>query len=50
MGLVNTWNNDHRTEYFEGECGIIRGTTSEIFPPLQSNQDSLTIFLSDFCG
>lgn len=49
LGLIYEWNYHHKTNFFRKECGIVNGTTSEIFAPLNSTANTLSIFLSDFC-
>ena len=49
LGVINKWNNEHQTEFFDGNCGVVQGSTSELFPPLKNSQGDLNLFISDFC-
>jgi hypothetical protein len=47
-GILRNWNFKNRTST-DGECGEVRGTAGEFFPPVQTKHTNLEIFLPDFC-
>merc|ERR1719336_2428438 len=50
LGEIVSWNNETRTEAYEGECGRVRGSAEGLFPPgLADIKDSLTFYSTDIC-
>lgn len=48
LGLVNLWNRQPRSPYYRDDCGVIKGTTGELWPPINV-QEPITVFASDVC-
>ncbi|OAD62418.1 Protein croquemort, partial [Eufriesea mexicana] len=48
LGIVKEWNFQDRVSYYPGECGIVRGTNGDLWPPLPDNK-TITFFISDIC-
>lgn len=50
LGNVQQWNGKPRTEMYRGDCGAVRGTTGELWPPIEENQKpDISIFVPDVC-
>lgn len=49
MGLVDRWNGQNETEFFDGECGRIYGTTGELWPVKMDPVAPISVFVSDLC-
>ncbi|KAJ6649883.1 Protein croquemort [Pseudolycoriella hygida] len=49
MGMLNTWNYKHETDFYSGGCSAINGTTGELWPPNLNPDRDLTLFVSDIC-
>ncbi|XP_076296719.1 protein croquemort [Lasioglossum baleicum] len=48
LGLVREWNYNNRVSYYPGQCGVIRGTNGDLWPPLPDNK-TVSFFVSDIC-
>lgn len=48
LGVMDLWNNENRSPYYRGNCGMINGTTGELWPKLSEKQD-ITVFATDVC-
>ncbi|CAG0903357.1 unnamed protein product, partial [Darwinula stevensoni] len=48
FGEIQRWNFSPKTDYYQGECGVVNGSAGELFPP-NREKDSITIFVPDFC-
>lgn len=48
FGNVLRWNGLERTSYFQGECGIVKGSTGAFFP-IKPDRTEITFFDSDTC-
>lgn len=48
FGRILTWNNNNRTNYYEGSCGDIRGSAGEFYP-MDRTKDAIEIFSSELC-
>lgn len=48
LGLVREWNYDSRVSYYPGQCGVVKGTNGDLWPPLPDNK-TVTFFVSDIC-
>lgn len=49
LGYLTHWNGERRTPHYRGKCGEVRGTTGELWPPLNGKFD-VSVFASDTCG
>jgi hypothetical protein len=49
IGFVRAWNFKNRSDFFEDECGEVRGTIGDLYPPGQSKTTSLEMFSAEFC-
>lgn len=48
LGLIAKWNYEHVTSYYPGQCGIVDGTSGELwYAP--HDDDTVAIFASDLC-
>jgi len=47
-GILRNWNNKNSTSY-DGECGGVRGSTGDFFPPVQAKHTTLETFIPDIC-
>lgn len=50
LGVLNSWNYNSRTEFFEGKCGEVKGTTGDIWPPSSAKENNVTLYASDLCS
>ncbi|XP_076672341.1 protein croquemort isoform X2 [Andrena cerasifolii] len=48
LGIVKQWNYQDRVSYYPGECGVVKGTNGDLWPPLPDN-DTVSFFVSDIC-
>ncbi|XP_046415486.1 protein croquemort-like isoform X2 [Neodiprion fabricii] len=48
LGVLENWNYRNRTDFWSGECSMIRGTTGELWPPVDRDE-SIEIFAPDIC-
>jgi hypothetical protein len=49
LGVLRQWNYKNRTDFFEAECGQVKGLAGELFPPDQSRDKPLEMFSPDLC-
>lgn len=49
LGMLQMWNYDMETSAFPGECGRIKGTTGELWPPEKDFKKPLSMFVGDVC-
>jgi len=50
LGEIVSWNNDSKTDAYDGECGRVRGSSEGLFPPgLAETSDSISYFSTDLC-
>lgn len=49
MGKLENWKYRNSTDYFQGECGQIKGTTGQLFPPGQTKEKRVEMFSPDLC-
>ncbi|XP_053673751.1 protein croquemort-like [Anopheles nili] len=52
-GVMRLWNGENATKYYRGECGRMRGTTGEVWPPfgrLRGTPPNVTVFAPDVCS
>ncbi|KZC09768.1 PREDICTED: protein croquemort-like [Dufourea novaeangliae] len=48
LGIVKEWNYNNHVSYYPGECGTVRGTNGDLWPPLPDNE-TVSFFVSDIC-
>lgn len=48
LGVFDRWNGVKRTNYYEGSCGDVNGTSGELWPPVE-NDKRVYIFAPDIC-
>ncbi|KAL3266896.1 hypothetical protein HHI36_011046 [Cryptolaemus montrouzieri] len=49
LGIITRWNQSPRSHTYAGYCGLINGTTGEVWYPLKKSK-SISIFLPDTCS
>ncbi|KAL1509743.1 hypothetical protein ABEB36_004434 [Hypothenemus hampei] len=49
LGVITRWNYEHKTSYYPGDCGIVNGTSGELWYPPR-NSEEISIFTSDLCS
>ncbi|XP_052891788.1 protein peste isoform X1 [Anopheles moucheti] len=49
LGKMGEWNYQPRTNFFEGNCGMLNGSAGEFFPPGLSKQRPIELFTPDMC-
>ncbi|EDW04144.1 GH11637 [Drosophila grimshawi] len=47
MGEIKFWNGANHTGWYEGECGRLNGSTTDLFVPDEPKEKALTIFIAD---
>lgn len=50
LGFLKTWNYKSKTNYFPGDCGVVDGTTGELWPLDSPQKSKATIFATDLCS
>lgn len=48
LGILKEWNFNNKVSYYPGECGIVKGTNGDLWPPLTDNK-TISFFVSDIC-
>ncbi|XP_003708422.1 protein croquemort [Megachile rotundata] len=48
LGMLTEWNFKNRVSYYPGECGVVKGTNGDLWPPLTDNE-TISFFVSDIC-
>lgn len=49
VGVLRQWNYRNRTDFFEAECGQVKGSAGELFPPVQTRDKPIEMFSADLC-
>ena len=49
LGIVRSWNYKNHSDFFEDECGQVKGTVGDLFPPGQKKGTPLNMFVADMC-
>lgn len=47
MGEIKFWNGVNHTGWYEGECGRLNGSTTDLFVPDEPKEKALTIYIAD---
>lgn len=48
LGVVKRWNYNDKVSFYPGECGVVKGTNGDLWPPLPDNK-TVSFFVSDVC-
>nr|XP_016925570.1 protein croquemort [Drosophila suzukii] len=49
MGEIKFWKGQNHTGWYDGECGRLNGSTTDLFVPDEPKEKALTIFIPDTC-
>jgi hypothetical protein len=49
LGIVKSWNYKNHSDVFEADCGQVKGTVGDLFPPGQKKSAPLQMFVADIC-
>ena len=49
LGEIQLWNGKDTTQGYVGECGRVKGSAGELFPPDQADVKKQTLFAADLC-
>jgi len=49
LGIMDRWNYEQYTTYYDGQCSRITGSTGEILPPLE-NERGVGLFAPEICS
>lgn len=50
LGDLQQWNGKEQTDMYGDKCGNVRGTTGELWPPIEDNEKpNLSLFIPDIC-
>jgi hypothetical protein len=49
LGMVRSWNYKNHSDFFEADCGQIKGTDIDLFPPGLKKSTPLQMFVADIC-
>ncbi|KAF7270551.1 hypothetical protein GWI33_016506 [Rhynchophorus ferrugineus] len=49
LGIITEWNYESQTSYYPDKCGLINGTSGELWYPPHSSEE-ISIFASDMCS
>lgn len=49
MGQVHSWNHKTHNGIYPGECGDVKGSLGEFYPPNLKPNDSVSIYLPNMC-
>jgi hypothetical protein len=49
LGLVRSWNYENHSDFFEADCGQVKGTVGDLYPPGQKKSTPLQMFTSEIC-
>lgn len=49
VGIMTQWNNSNHTKYFRDTCGMVNGTSGELWPVGMKPTAPITLFISDLC-
>lgn len=48
LGIINKWNGASWTGDYTSYCGVVNGTSGELWPPVKK-YDKVSIFSPDLC-
>lgn len=49
IGSMKNWNYSPRIQYFPDDCGILKGSAGEFYPPIKEKTASVSLFMADLC-
>lgn len=49
LGVLQLWNSRNTTGLYRGSCDKVKGTTGELWPPIEGQKPPLTVFATDIC-
>lgn len=49
IGTMKNWNFSPKTDYFPDECGIVKGSAGEFYPPIKHKTAPISLFTPDMC-
>jgi hypothetical protein len=49
LGNVHSWNYVTKTDFLEGECSKITGSLGDLFPTVQSKNETIVMFFPEIC-
>ncbi|KAJ6646997.1 UDP-galactose transporter senju, partial [Pseudolycoriella hygida] len=49
IGTMKNWNFSPKIEYFPDECGMLRGSAGEFYPPIKQKTQPTSMFIADLC-
>lgn len=49
LGIVSMWNGRSSVPFYKNGCGMINGTTGELWPQQLESNESISIFITDVC-
>lgn len=49
IGSIKNWNYAPRIQYFPDECGVLKGSAGEFYPPIKEKKAPVNLFVADVC-
>ncbi|XP_037042329.1 protein peste-like isoform X2 [Bradysia coprophila] len=49
IGTIKNWNFAPRIKYFSDECGVLKGSAGEFYPPIKEKSAPVSLFVPDVC-
>lgn len=49
IGIVRSWNYKNHSDFFEADCGQVKGRVGDLFPPGLKKSTPLQVFVGDVC-
>jgi len=49
LGIVRSWNYKNHSDFFESDCGQVKGTIGDLFPPGLKKNTPLQMFAAEIC-
>lgn len=49
LGIMDLWNQRNRTNFYPDTCGMVNGTTGELWPPNTDMKKPVSVFVTDIC-
>lgn len=49
IGTMKNWNFSPKTDYFPDECGVVKGSAGEFYPPIKQKTAPISFFSADMC-
>lgn len=49
IGVLHNWNYKDHTDFYEGSCNAVVGSSGEFWPPKRTKQDVVGLFSPDLC-